>query len=102
MERLLEIGGEICNEFKDGEYSIIIDAVFGVGLSRKVEGKYFDILEKMNRAGGVKFAVDMPSGISADTLPNLTELSRTVSVAPWGWVSVPTRYLCGSNSVLCS
>lgn len=67
MERLAEIGCEICNEFKDGEYSIIIDAVFGVGLSRKVEGKYSDILEKMNRTGGVKFAVDMPSGISADT-----------------------------------
>lgn len=67
MERLLEIGCEICNEFKDGEYSIIIDAVFGVGLSRKVEGKYFDVLDRMNRAGGVKFAVDMPSGISADT-----------------------------------
>lgn len=67
MERLSEIGCEICNEFKAGEYSIIIDAVFGVGLCRKIEGRYHDILEQMNRAGGVKFAVDLPSGISADT-----------------------------------
>lgn len=67
MERLLEIGCEICNELREDEYSIIIDAVFGVGLSRKIEGKYFDILKKMNQGGGVKFAVDLPSGISADT-----------------------------------
>ena len=67
MEWFTKIGGEICNEFRAGEYSIIIDAVFGVGLSRKIEGKYLTLLTQMNEAKGVKFAVDMPSGISADT-----------------------------------
>lgn len=67
MARFQKIGGEICNEYRDDEYSIIIDAVFGVGLCRKVEGRYLAVIEQMNKASGVKFAVDLPSGISADT-----------------------------------
>ncbi|MCI8559941.1 MAG: NAD(P)H-hydrate dehydratase [Dorea sp.] len=62
-----EAGGIVGNEFKTGEYSIIVDAVFGVGLSRNVEGKYADILRAMNESKALKFAVDIPSGISADT-----------------------------------
>lgn len=62
-----EIGGNICNEYRADEYSIIVDAVFGVGLSRKITGKYLEVLEEMNKADAVKFAVDLPSGISADT-----------------------------------
>ncbi len=60
-------GGIICDEFIAGEYSIIIDAVFGVGLSREICGKYYDIIRKMNEADAVKAAIDIPSGISADT-----------------------------------
>ena len=46
---------------------MIIDAVFGVGLSRKVEGRYRQVIEQMNRMRGIKFAVDIPSGLSATT-----------------------------------
>ena len=46
---------------------MVIDAVFGVGLSRKVEGRYRQVIEQMNRMGGTKFAVDIPSGLSATT-----------------------------------
>lgn len=67
IEWFQEIGGKICNEYIEDEYSIIIDAVFGVGLCRKITGKYADVLRKMNEAKAVKFAVDLPSGISADT-----------------------------------
>lgn len=66
--RLFEnAGGNIGNEFEDKEYSIIVDAIFGVGLGRNIEGKYKQIIEAMNRSGARKFAVDIPSGISADT-----------------------------------
>lgn len=67
MELLSEIGGRISNEYEDGEYSIIIDAIFGVGLGREIKGDYRNVIERMNAADAVKFAVDMPSGISADT-----------------------------------
>lgn len=66
--RLFEkAGGIVCNEFEPGEYSIIVDAVFGVGLSRDIEGKYEKLITAMNESKAFKFAVDIPSGISADT-----------------------------------
>lgn len=66
--RLFEkTGGIVCKEYPEREYSIIVDAIFGVGLSRKIEGTYLKLLETMNRSKALKFAVDIPSGISADT-----------------------------------
>ena len=66
--RLLEqTGASICNEYKPDEYSIIVDAIFGVGLSREIAGEYCQTIKMMNEAKAVKFAVDMPSGISADS-----------------------------------
>ena len=49
------------------EYDIIVDAIFGVGLSRSVEGIYAEAVEWMNAAGGFKLALDIPSGICSDT-----------------------------------
>lgn len=46
----------------------IIDAVFGVGLSRDVEGTYAEVLDWINKAETEwVLAVDMPSGIHSDT-----------------------------------
>ena len=47
------------------EYNIIVDAVFGIGLSRNVEGEYARLIDCVNGAGGTVVAVDIPSGISA-------------------------------------
>lgn len=68
MHRLQECGGKINYGMpQEDSYSVIIDAVFGVGLSRKVEGRYRQVIEQMNRMRGTKFAVDIPSGLSATT-----------------------------------
>ena len=47
------------------KYNIIIDSVFGVGLSREIGGRYAEVVEWMNRQGAVKLAIDIPSGIDA-------------------------------------
>nr|WP_296032637.1 NAD(P)H-hydrate dehydratase [uncultured Dorea sp.] len=52
---------------EDGHYSLVIDAVFGVGLSRDVDGIYRQVIEWMNAQDAVRFAVDIPSGLSATT-----------------------------------
>ena len=68
MHHLQECGGKITYGMpQEDSYSVIIDAVFGVGLSRKVEGRYRQVIEQMNRMRGTKFAVDIPSGLSATT-----------------------------------
>ena len=67
IKRYREIGGIIRNTYESGEYSVIIDAIFGVGLSRQIEGTYKDVLTAMNASAGTKVAVDIPSGICSST-----------------------------------
>lgn len=50
----------------ENEYDFVIDAVFGIGLSRNLSEEYVQILEFINQIKGVKFAVDMPSGVHSD------------------------------------
>ncbi len=51
---------------KDRNYRLVIDAIFGVGLTRKIEGVYKSTIEKLNELSGYKVAIDIPSGVSAD------------------------------------
>ncbi|MFR2836073.1 MAG: NAD(P)H-hydrate dehydratase [[Clostridium] nexile] len=50
-----------------GEYSVIIDALFGTGLKREITGHYREILCSVNQMTGEKVAVDLPSGIHDTT-----------------------------------
>ncbi len=46
----------------------VVDAFFGIGLTRAVEGVYAEVLSFVNdHAAGFRLAVDMPSGIHTDT-----------------------------------
>lgn len=60
-----EIGDTISNLSFDS-YDILIDAIFGTGLSRPVQGIFQQVIEKMNQAKAKRVAVDMPSGMVAD------------------------------------
>lgn len=55
------------NVLPEKEYDIIIDSLFGVGLTRALEGIYADVIQNLNSRSGLKVAVDIPSGISADS-----------------------------------
>lgn len=48
------------------EYTTIVDALFGVGLSRDITGKFAEIIHDINASNIPVVAVDIPSGISAD------------------------------------
>ncbi len=48
------------------DYDFVIDAVFGIGLSRNLNEEYSDILQSINEIKALKFAVDMPSGVNSD------------------------------------
>ncbi|MCF1632386.1 NAD(P)H-hydrate epimerase [Tetragenococcus koreensis] len=46
--------------------TVIVDALFGIGLNRPVEGKPLKAIEKMNAAKQARvYAIDAPSGISS-------------------------------------
>ena len=56
----------VFDEFS-GEYDFIIDAIFGIGLCRKLSDELIKLIEKINNSDAIKIAVDIPSGIDCDT-----------------------------------
>ena len=47
-------------------FDIVIDALFGIGLSRNIEGELADVIRKCNTFNAWKVAVDISSGVHAD------------------------------------
>jgi NAD(P)H-hydrate epimerase len=68
LVRDLPVGGSL-SELAEavGEANVLVDAIFGTGLDRPIEGPFMDIIHLMNRATAPRFAVDIPSGLDADT-----------------------------------
>ena len=48
----------------------IIDAMFGTGLSRPLSGKWLEIANWVNEQSNLTIAVDMPSGLYVDRVPD--------------------------------
>ena len=68
QKRILEnLDIPVYEELPDEEYDVIIDAVFGVGLTRDVAGIHKNIIYALNCMKGYKIAVDVPSGVDAST-----------------------------------
>ena len=80
---------------------VILDAVFGIGLSRNVEGAYKKLIDWINRNEDLKtIAVDIPSGISSDTGEVMGDAVRadvtvTFGMKKLGQVLFPGREYCG-------
>lgn len=47
----------------------VIDAVFGYGLNRPVEGRIETLINRINQLNVPKIAIDLPSGLFADQIP---------------------------------
>jgi NAD(P)H-hydrate epimerase len=45
----------------------VVDAVFGIGLTREVKGYYRDLIDIINQSGKYVVSADVPSGLDADT-----------------------------------
>ncbi len=59
----LEIPIEELSETHD----IIVDAMFGIGLSRVIQDPYASLIKQMNTMNKKVFSIDIPSGVCADT-----------------------------------
>lgn len=49
------------------EYSVIVDAVLGIGGNRELQGEIARAVEFMNGLSGYKLAMDIPTGVNSDT-----------------------------------
>lgn len=84
---------------------IILDALFGIGLGRNVEGEYRCLIERLAQQENVDVvAVDIPSGIHADTGAVMGTALRARVTVTFGYVKsglllYPGREYAGRISV---
>lgn len=84
MDILEAYGLSILDEIPSVSCDVIVDALFGIGLTRNLEGVYQNYVQQMNQCSGWKIAVDIPSGIHADTgavMGNAFRADMTVTFA---------------------
>lgn len=83
-----------------GEYTIIVDALFGIGFTRQVEGIYRQKIQAVNESGAYVWSVDIPSGIDGDTgricgIAVRADVTVTFAFAKAGHLLYPGRKYTG-------
>lgn len=73
FQKIKQISGIEINDFDKfsvikNEQTVIIDAIFGNGLSRKLSEKVELVIDKINQSKAPKIAVDVPTGLYADRI----------------------------------
>lgn len=84
-------------------YTVIVDALFGIGLSREIEGRFREALQEMEaiqEKGAKVVAVDMPSGIHSDTgqvmgIALKADITVTFAGPKLGQIFYPGAVYCG-------
>lgn len=84
--------------------AVIVDALFGTGLSRALEGAAREAVLAANAHAAPKIAIDIPSGVSADTGEILGVSIKAAATVTFiskkpGHVLFPGRALCGRIEV---
>jgi hydroxyethylthiazole kinase-like uncharacterized protein yjeF len=68
LERWREAGGSLHQAMPAGKrWDLIVDGLFGIGLERPLEGRHAEIVNWMNASGVTVLAIDIPSGLHADS-----------------------------------
>lgn len=93
LRRLRDISGisirrlDQVKEYSFDEGTIIIDALFGTGLSRPLDGEWKMIVERLNEKRNIKISIDIPSGLPADGMFDgdfiVLEADYTLSFQCW-------------------
>jgi len=80
--------------------AVVVDAIFGAGLSRAADGKIAETIRALNAHAAAVVAVDMPSGISGDSGEAMGEavdadVTMTFFRKKPGHLLLPGRSHCG-------
>ncbi len=80
---------------------VIVDAIFGTGLTRNVEGLYADVIGLINESGKKVISVDIPSGVAGDTGKIMGAAIKATCTVSFGLPKIgnmlfPGYELCGN------
>lgn len=81
-------------------YGVIVDCLFGTGLSREVDGKNAEMIEAINESGAFVVSADIPSGLNGDNglvMGTCVKANLTVTIGQYknGLFLNDGRDLCG-------
>lgn len=107
LMRMIETGEfncGICHELPNESFDLIVDCIFGIGLSREISGSFAHIIEAVNAIDVKRVAVDIPSGVHADTgqiLGVCVHADETYAIAyrKPGMLLMPGKQYCGGVHV---
>jgi NAD(P)H-hydrate epimerase len=112
FKHIKEISGITVREFKDvmnyrfDSRTVIIDALFGTGLSRNLEGEVKELVEFLNLKNNIKISIDLPSGLLADGMSDAAavvfEADYTLSFQFWkkSFLHIETGQFTGKVQIL--
>jgi NAD(P)H-hydrate epimerase len=88
-----------------GEAGLVVDALFGAGLSKPVSGVAAELLAEANARGIALVSVDVPSGLDGDSGQVLGTAPRAALTVTFcrkkvGHVLMPGQDLCGETVVV--
>jgi NAD(P)H-hydrate epimerase len=86
-------------------WGAVVDALFGTGLARHVEGPFAAAVESASGLACLRVAIDLPTGVDADTgavrgAAFDADLTVTFGAAKIGHASHPGRAWCGEVEVV--
>jgi hydroxyethylthiazole kinase-like uncharacterized protein yjeF len=93
--------GEVVDSRNAGEAELYVDAMFGAGLSRALEGQAAQLASRLSAAPERVVAVDVPSGLNGDTGAPIGEVCARAAMTVTfvrkkpAHVLLPGRALCG-------
>lgn len=67
-EKWCAAGGTVLDKLpQDKHYDLVVDGLFGIGLSKPLEGDYAAWIAAANAMPALRLALDIPSGLDSDT-----------------------------------
>lgn len=79
---------QTAESWEPGSGSVILDCIFGSGLTRPVEGRLASLIRKINGSGAMVISIDIPSGLYCDQTvmdqkdPAVVKADHTLTFSP--------------------